>query len=88
VNIYTRETNRQSYLLPRLRVILARLSGWLGLDIISKLPWSARLPCVFGASLLLVLLISGIGVPTKDIYSILILTLLGVPVALIWKRSG
>lgn len=88
MNIYTRETNSQSYFLPRLRVILARLGGWLGLDTITRRPWSARLPCVFGASLLLVLLISGIGVPTKDIYSILILTLLGVPVALIWKRSG
>ena len=88
MNIYTRETNSQSYFLPRLRVILARLGGWLGLDTITRRPWSARLPCVFGASLLLVLLISGIGVPTKDIYSILILSLLGVPATLFWKWSG
>jgi len=88
VNIYTQETSRQSYFPPRLRVILAGLVGWLGLDTVPKRPWSVRLPCVFGASLLLVLLLSGIGVPTKDIYSILFLSLLVVPATLFWNRDG
>ena len=87
MNIYTRGTNQHAYLLPRLKIIIARMVDWLGLENSTRLPWSARLPCVILASVLLVILISGIGVPTKDIYFVLILPLLGVPATLLLKRN-
>jgi hypothetical protein len=88
VNIHTRETNHQTVILPRLRLSMAKLVGWRGLAKVTRRPWSARLPCVIGASLLLVLLLAGIGVPSKDLYFVLLLPLLGVPVALILSKGS
>lgn len=88
MNIYTRGTNQNALLLPRLKIIIAMLVAWLGLEDSTRLPWSARLPCVLIASLLLVLLISGIGVPTKDIYFVLILPFLGIAAILFLKRNN
>lgn len=88
MNIYARGTNQNALLLPRLKIIIAMLVAWLGLEDSTRLPWSARLPCVLIASLLLVLLISGIGVPTKDIYFVLILPFLGIAAILFLKRNN
>ncbi len=88
MNIYTRGTNQHAVILPRQKLSLAKLVGWLGLENITTRPWSARLPCVLGASLLLVLLLSGIGIPSKDLYIVLLLPLLGVPLALILIKGA
>lgn len=87
MNIYTGETKQVSIILPRLKAVIGILIAWLGLEYSTRLPWSARLPGVIIASLLLMLLISGIGIPTHDVYLVLILPLLGVPATLLLKRN-
>ena len=83
MNIDTRQTPHQEVNLPRLGLSFGKLAHWLRLDEVVRRGWSARLPCVLGASVLLLVLLSGIGIPAKDLYDVLPTVLAGVPVTLI-----
>ena len=83
MNIDTKHTPRQDVNVPRFELSFGVLIHWLRLDEVVHRGWSTRLPCVLVASVLVLIILSGVGVPAKDVSSVLLLLLVSVPVTLV-----
>lgn len=86
MNIYTKVKTRQEGI-PRLHLSGKRLICWLGLNQVARRSWSARLPCVLGASVILSVLLFAIGIRSEDLYFVLILPLFSTPFVVVLVKK-